>query len=394
MQRILTWGVVIVTVLVVGVLAYGLVYENVIKARRPVAIVDGVPITTAEYQARVRYERMQAEAELEQMRAYQRSIDPNAPEAAYLLQNIEQRISDLEIGLSLVETRAVEQLIKEELIRQEADRRQIAVAPKDLQQEIERYFGRDTSTPEPTPIATPILAPTEVLTATPTEALTSTEILTPTPTTSPPPTPTVMSEEVFREEYSSFLRDVLRPMGITEEVFRSWFEVDLLTQLVQEDMAAEIPTTAEQVELRILAVDGEERANELATRMDEGEEFEVLKDELEADEESPGYAYDADWFTVGMLEDFFGQALADQVFALPIGAHSEPMSPQQDPSQPSPEESPTLYFIAELLDRDEARELPPYLHQQLTDEAFQEWLNNEQTKVERMEYSDIVSLVE
>ena len=64
MERILRWSVIAVTVVVVGVLAYGLIVEKVVKARQSVATVNGTPITTAEFQARVRFRRMQMSSEL------------------------------------------------------------------------------------------------------------------------------------------------------------------------------------------------------------------------------------------------------------------------------------------------------------------------------------------
>jgi parvulin-like peptidyl-prolyl isomerase len=376
LQKLLIWGVVAVAVLVVGVVGYGFVDEKVIKARQPVAIVGGVPITTAEFQARVRYERMQAQLELERMRSLQRRLDPEALESAYLLQNIENRISELELGLPMVGTRSFEQLITEELVRQEADRRGITVAPEELQREIELYFGydRDPASPTPVPIVTPVL--------------TATEALTPTPTAVPLPTPTQMTEEAFRQGYNETLQ-ALKSWGVSERQFRSWFEAGLLSQQLQEEMKGEIPATAEQVQLRFLAVESEERANELAARLDGGEDFQTLKDELDADEESTGYATDASWYTRDVLEGYFGAEWADLAFSLEIGEHSEPLE-VGDPGQLPSGASSVLYYIIELSDRDEEHELPAYLHQQLADEAFQEWLDGQQDEVERKEYTHLV----
>ena len=77
MERILRWSVIAVTVVVVGVLAYGLIVERVIKARQSVATVNEIPITTAEFQARVRFRRMQMSSELQYLFQQQQALDPD-----------------------------------------------------------------------------------------------------------------------------------------------------------------------------------------------------------------------------------------------------------------------------------------------------------------------------
>jgi parvulin-like peptidyl-prolyl isomerase len=371
LEKALLWGVVVVAVLVVGIVSYGLVYEKVIKARRPVAIVDGVPITTAEFQARVSYEQKQLELELDRIRSYQSSLDPEAPESEFLLQQINSSISNLQSRLIMAENTAYEQLIREELVRQEAVRRDVAITPEELQREIElRYFGYDRNPVDPTP------APT----ATP--VLTATEAATPAPTAVPPPTPTPMTEESFRQEYKRVLREFLRPLGVSESMFRSWFEADLLTDKLRDKIGEEVPFTADQVQLRYLTVDSEERANELAARLDDGEDFQILADELEAEEEPTGFSGELSWYPRDVLEQMLtslGAELIDQAFSLAVGEHSQPVANEES----------ARYTIIEVMGHED-RELGEEMRQQLTDEAFREWLEGEQVKIERIEYAKAV----
>jgi hypothetical protein len=74
-QKILIWSVAVVAVLVVGLLGYGIVFEKVIKAREPVAIVSGTPITTADFQARVGYQRMRMTYEFQALYQQSQSLD-------------------------------------------------------------------------------------------------------------------------------------------------------------------------------------------------------------------------------------------------------------------------------------------------------------------------------
>lgn len=375
MKRLLIWGVAVVGIAVVGIMVYGLVVEKVIKAREPVAIVGGTSITTAEYQARVRFMQMRMQNELQYWLQQQQTLDPTDQSMQFYLEYIQGNIRDLQTKLSsanapVIGEQVLDQLIQEELVHQEADRRGIAVAPEEVQREIERYFGYDrdpvTPMPEPTVVTSP---------------LTLTEVLTPTPTTVPPPTPTPMTEEEFRRLYSTYLEQSLKPLDVSEQQYRSWVEASLLVEKLQEQMSAEVPTMADQVKLRILAVDSEERANELAVRLDAGEDFQALADELEEgeDEEVAEYGTELSWFPKGMLESNLGTELADLAFSLEVGEHSQPVLGQDD----------TQYYIIEVVGHEE-RELDSFVHQQLGADAFQEWLDAQQVLVERKMYGDRV----
>ena len=375
MKRLLIWGVTVVGIAVVGIMVYGLVVEKVIKAREPVAIVGGTSITTAEYQARVRFMQMRMQNELQYWLQQQQTLDPTDQSMQFYLEYIQGNIRDLQTKLSsanapVIGEQVLDQLIQEELVHQEADRRGIAVAPEEVQREIERYFGYDrdpvTPMPEPTVVTSP---------------LTLTEVLTPTPTTVPPPTPTPMTEEEFRRLYSTYLEQSLKPLDVSEQQYRSWVEASLLVEKLQEQMSAEVPTMADQVKLRILAVDSEERANELAVRLDAGEDFQALADELEEgeDEEVAEYGTELSWFPKGMLESNLGTELADLAFSLEVGEHSQPVLGQDD----------TQYYIIEVVGHEE-RELDSFVHQQLGADAFQEWLDAQQVLVERKMYGDRV----
>ena len=373
MKRLLIWGVTVVGIAVVGVMVYGLVVERVIKAREPVAIVGGISITTAEYQARARFMQMLMQNELQYWLQQQQTLDPTDQNMQFYLEYIQGNIRDLQTKLSpanapVIGEQVLDQLIQEELVRQEAERRGITVAPEEVQREVERYFGYDRDPVTPTPGPTVVTSP-----------LTSTEVLTPTPTTVPPPTPTPMTEEEFRRLYSTYLEQSLKPLDVSEQQYRSWVEASLLVEKLQEQMGAEVPTVADQVELRLLVVDSEEWANELAVRLGAGEDFQALADELEEgeDEEVAGYGTELSWFPKDMLESNLGTELADLAFSLEVGEHSQPVLGQDD----------TQYYIIEVVGHEE-RELDSFVHQQLGADAFQEWLDAQQVLVERKMYGD------
>jgi len=363
-RRLLIGGVTVVAILVVGVLGYGVVAEMIIEPREPVAIVGENSITTAEFQDRVKFRRLQLRNQLlylyQQQQAF--AAQDSGSDSQSFQQYIQGQISTLESQLAPENAQAIgeqvlDQMIQEELVRQEAERRNIEVAPSEVQDEIHAGFGYDPdATPEPA--ASPPLTSTESLT---------------TSQPTPAPTPTQMTEAGFRELYNRYMREGLRPIGISEEQYRSWIEASLLTEKLQEDMRDELPEEAEQVELRFLSVGSEERAGELAQRLEEGEDFDDLADEIEADEEDPGYTNELGWLPRDLLESRLGEEVADIAFNLEVGDHSQPIA--------AGDQAQSYYVL--VVTGHEVRELEETVKDQLAQEAFQSWLDAQQSLVER-----------
>jgi len=369
MERILIWSITTVAIVVIGVLAYGFITENVIKARQSVATVGGTPITTAEFQARVRFVRMQMSSELQYLYSQRQALDPTDPSVQFYLEYFQNSINDLQAQLSpenalIIGDQSLDQLIQEELVRQEAEHLGIAVSSEELQTAVEQYFGyeRNPATPTPAPTATPPLTPTDALEAEPT----------------PLPTPTPMTEEAFNQRYENFLQ-TLKSLDISEQQYRSWVKASLLLEKLMEHMGEEIPATADQVQLFYLIVDDEGRADEVAARLDAGEDFEALLDELQADEEITAYGGELDWSPQSVLESRFDAELAALAFSLEVGERSQPVADQDG----------TWYTIIEVRGHEE-HELDQFLRDQLAEEAFQEWLEAQQVLVVRGTYRDRV----
>jgi len=372
MERIIIWGVVALTVIVVGILGAGLIVEHVVKARQPVATVGGVPITTADFQARVRFTRMQLNNQLEYLYAQQQALDPTDPANKSYLEYIQGNIRNLQEQLSesnalIIGEQTLEQMIQDELIRQEAKRRNITVSKEELQEEIEQYFGYQRNPPTPVPL------PTE------TAPVTASAVLTPTAT--PLPTPTPLSEQEFQRRYNEFLKS-LKALKISERQYRSWVEASLLLDKVRAQFIEEAPTVAEQVKLRYISAGSEEKAKELVARLDAGEEMQTLIEEAQQQDEEAGndlYGNELDWYPKSILANYLGKEVADAAFTLEVGGHSQPILSQSN-----------RYMVIEVLGR-EVRELDAFSRQQLGEEAFQEWLKTqEEIAVTRGTYRDRV----
>jgi len=359
-EKLLIGGVVAVAVILVAVLGYGLISETYIKARRPVAIIGDTPIQTAEFQARVRFTRLQMRNELSSLQVNRMSLDPDAESSEFMLNYIDGQIRNLESQLApesagVIGDQVLEQLINEQLIRQEAERRGISVSADEIQTEIELGFGYDAN-PEP-------------------EAAEET-----TDSEEAGPTPTPMTLEAFQNEYSNFVEQVLGSQDISEPLYRSWLEAALLTEKLQEAMAADLPTSDDQVKVNVFSLSTAEQADEILARWDSGEEFQALSDELAASEDSGGYGQEADWLPKDIWELQFGADVADLAFELEVGERGGPI-----------QGSDTRYYLIEVLGH-EMREMDEFVLQQRASQAFSDWLSAQQAiAVERVAYNpDIV----
>lgn len=123
MEKLLLWGVAIVGVVVVGVLVYGFVVEKIVKARQPVAVVSGVPITTSEFQARVRFMRLQMQTELQYLLYQQQALDPTDADTQFYLEYIQGNIRDLQAQLAPENALVIGEQVLNQLILVDVDAR-------------------------------------------------------------------------------------------------------------------------------------------------------------------------------------------------------------------------------------------------------------------------------
>ncbi|HIC88057.1 MAG TPA: hypothetical protein EYP04_01450, partial [Anaerolineae bacterium] len=81
--RYITIGLAAVVILAVGVLAYGLLHEFVLKPASPIAKVGDVAIRTDAFQRRFNYQRFQLQGRLTQFYRIQQQLDPEGNNAFF-----------------------------------------------------------------------------------------------------------------------------------------------------------------------------------------------------------------------------------------------------------------------------------------------------------------------
>lgn len=341
-RRILgiVFGVTAATVLLV--LGFGWYQEYVSKPSAPVAIVNGKAISTRDYQAMVKYSNYELENTIARAQSQLSSLDPTNEDQAFLVSYMQQQIEQLQNQRSSLALDTYEQMVDDELIRQEAAKRGIQVTAEELQLEIESQFGYERNPPTPTP--TPI---------------------TPTVDSSvtPQPTEVPMTQSEFETNYSSYTAALRKNIGFSEQAFRRLFESSLYRTKLQEALALEVPTTAEQVHARHILVATEDEAKKVLERLQAGEDFATLAKELSTDTGTKEEGGDLGWFPRGTMVTEFENA----AFALEAGQTSAPVQTSYG------------YHIINVIERDPNRALDETTLESKKSTALDDWLAVQRT---------------
>lgn len=376
--RMIYMGLGFVAVLVLVVLAFGLYQTYVVEPNAPVAVVNGEKITTAAYQARVRYERFILDDQYQQILLQQASLNQTGGDeqlAEFLRSQYQQLASQVLQQRAIVDRETVDRMIEDKLIAAEAARRGITVSDDEITENINRMLaGRlgglteaaasETATARVNATATALLwTPTPTFTPSPT--LTATQTITPTatpvdtPTPAPTPTLNVIDSGTLGTTYTDWLSTLEEQASIDEATYRGIIRARILRDKVRTALGDEVPPIAEQSHARHILVETEDEAKAVIDRLKAGEDFADLAAELSTDTGSGANGGDLGFVPRGRFVDPIDEA----VFSLPIGQISEPIQTQFG------------WHVVEVLEREE-RELSPLDYQQSKQLAFANWLES------------------
>jgi len=331
-------GIVIVALL----LLYGYLQLNVLSLRESVAEVNGVKITTGEWQERVRMERVSLYNQLSQYQFFQQNFGMDTTQQ-------QQEVMLYLNSTDAIGQRVLDLMIDEVLVRQEAEKRGITVSEEELDVLLQEAFdfypnGTQTPTLTPTEFSFPTLTSQQLTlypaTSIPTEAPASTSEPTTTPDlsatpaatfTAAPATPTFVPElptasptaytvEGYQEQFNETL-DRFKSYDISEKTFRSVYELQLLRQKLQDELTKEIPTTELQVLARHILVESEVEAVAAYQLVSQGVDFAKVARDFSKDTGSGANGGDLGWQPVSNFVDEFADAVSNQE----IGVFGEPV---------------------------------------------------------------------
>ncbi len=165
----------------------------------------------------------------------------------------------------------------------------------------------------------------------------------------------------------------LEEAGTTREDVFEMERASLVGRRMLEEIATDVPSTAEFLRARHILCASAEACQQARLRIQSGEDFETVAEEVSEDETSRERGGDLDWVTRGML---LSSQLEEAIFGQQPGQLSEVV------------ETDLGYHVIEVVDRDAERELPEAQRTQLKERALLEWL------AEQREEADIQIFVE
>ncbi|HET6447228.1 MAG TPA: SurA N-terminal domain-containing protein [candidate division Zixibacteria bacterium] len=370
------WILVLAVVgLIAAVLILGIVNELVLKPSRPVAVVNEVEITLDEWRDQVEYRRALLVSRISDI------ADLVAGDVNQI-----QQIAGLELQTlgdpELLGQQVLDELIEQELVRQEAEARGISVSVDEVQASLEErfyYFGGDSPTPQPTPTET--IMPTPSITPIAQEGLTETiQLLTPTPTpttgptVTPMPTPTAISLESFEESSGEWFNR-LNDYGVDEALFRNEIEQDLYRERLIDALAleGELSDLAEHASIFYIRFGNEDEANDALEAIESSDYLTVWNTirnaVVEEDGEDSAIAGELLWRTADNLESILGPDLSGEAFELDI---DEPGSVIVVPAQT--EDGADSFFIIMVSGR-EVRPLTESAFDNAKQQIYINWLD-------------------
>lgn len=343
--RYILIGSLVILALIFISIGYGLLDQYYLQKNKPVATVNGVKISTQDFQSIARYNRyrlVDSAVQFYQMSGYLGS-DPSS--MAYIAQQLIQIQSQL--ATENLGEQTLQQLIEAELIKQEAKRRSISISSDDIERALQEAFGyysEATQTPTSThqPLPTSTLSATQLALVTQTPTSTATEIPEPTativltvtqtsedqteatPTIEATPTQTPYTFDSYQTDYQETLRILEENASFTEDNLRLLVEMQVYRDKVREDVLNELDISPEQEQVwaRHILVENEESAIEVLKRIkDGGEDWSAVAAEVSLDTGNKDQGGDLGWFGRGRMVAEFEKA----AFELEIGEISEPI---------------------------------------------------------------------
>lgn len=321
-SRMILYAFITIVVAIMLLIGYGILDAKYLQLQKPVAKVGNIKILVNQFEPRVRMQRQQLLAQYSQYAQYGQLFG----------MDVQTQLTQIEAQLNAPETigqSVLDQMINEQLIRLEAEKRGITISDADLVEAKQSSFsyypnGTPTSAPTPTDVVMPAI-PAEafdLVTVTPTPGATATPEFTPTatsapqatatvdPAATPMPTATAYTQDGFESKFNES-KDAFLKLGLKEKDYLAFFDLQILQTKVQDAITADVPQTAKQVWARHILVPDEATALSIIEKLNNGEDFAALAQEFSQDTGSAVNGGDLGWFGTGaMVPEFETAAFA------------------------------------------------------------------------------------
>jgi hypothetical protein len=374
-------GSIIVAILVIALIGAFVYQQFVYEPNRAAAIVGGESISVTQVQsaeklgfANLQYSYSQLASAVQQLQ------QSNSQDSSFLLQYYQQQLQQVvsQASPDTIGRNALQSLVDQKLIRQEAARRGITVTQAEVQHEFQVALGyySPTLTPFPTytpftpePTLTPTVTATPVATAKP---ITTTQAVTPTATQGPLPTATQRLQPTSisiadLEQGQKNGEDYYKNLGYSPDEFLRVYETSLLTTKLKDVIAKEVPTMTQHYKFDYV------RFNEVATATQylkllstQQITFEAMISQANTITQPVpiGYGGNNDWTSKDTVASQFGDETVAQLESAPLNQPTGVITSQLTGG----------YFILLPLGR-EVREMNSSDLSQAQSKAYTDWLS-------------------
>jgi hypothetical protein len=172
-------------------------------------------------------------------------------------------------------------------------------------------------------------------------------------------------------EFNEWYRQVLNDNEASDSQYREIVGIRLLTSRLQEYLAERVPTVAEQVHLHVVVVQGYKEAQDVVARLDAGEDFATVAQELSIDTISKDNGGDLGWLPPAI------SIYEEQIAALEINEISPIIPYYSQSSTTTNSTEPDLCYIFMVSEKDNSRPLTEEHRQILQAQALERWLVTE-----------------
>jgi parvulin-like peptidyl-prolyl isomerase len=171
---------------------------------------------------------------------------------------------------------------------------------------------------------------------------------------------------------NSTLEAFLAQNNIAPEDYPQQVRLTLLTEQLNAQITADLPTSGPQVRARHILVADEATAQDILTRLENGEDFTALAEQYSLDPSNREAGGDLGWISPG---DLLQPEVENMIFSLPSNSRA-----------PAPVRSILGYHIIETIAREENRPLDAQHLAELRQTAWEEWLNQQRAAAVIMRY--------
>jgi hypothetical protein len=189
-------------------------------------------------------------------------------------------------------------------------------------------------------------------------------------------TTTTTTQSVTNAEFDEWYRQQLSKSQLSAAQFRDLEKVTLIETQLTAYLQARMPTTTDQVHLYDIVCDDLTTAQDVQTRINNGEDFQTIAKELSTDSNTASKGGDMGWIPLGALDS----NLSSTAQNLPIGQVSAPVQTTTDAqaAQSSSNGSNSEpYYLLMVAAKATAREIDPQYVSYLQQNLLQNWLSKQ-----------------